>query len=70
MFGTTTLAAVHFEIGCIYYYALQLSRYTELYSIGARTCYGSDIAYSECRNKNKEETITRLSTFKLWIAPP
>mgnify|MGYP006992423319 CR=1 FL=1 len=53
-----------------YYYALQLSRYTELYSIGARTCYGSDIAYSECRNKNKEETITRLSTFKLWIAPP
>jgi len=30
---------------------LQLSRYTELYSIGARTFYGSDIAYSECRNE-------------------
>ena len=69
-FGTTTLAAVPFKINITYYYALQLFRYTELYSIGARTCYGSDIAYSECRNKNKEETITRLSTFKLWIAPP
>ena len=52
----------------MYIESMQLSRYSELYSIGARTCYGSDIAYSDCRNKKMEETIKELSL--TMIAPP
>ena len=35
----------------MYIESMQLSRYSELNSIGARTCYGSDIAYNDCRDK-------------------
>jgi len=52
----------------MYIESMQLSRYSELNSIGARTCYGSDIAYSDCRNKKMEETIKELSL--TMIAPP
>ena len=51
-FGTTTLGRSPLKIFVFMYIeSMQLSRYSELNSIGARTCYGSDIAYNDCRDK-------------------